>query len=144
MSAPTYFGLGDKNLIMKFFYDSIVAIPGVPTGAVDYQRSYSSAAGPGKEPGAFVNDIIETKEQVLADVVKNTLSVGVVGWVRAGVVGGVNENLWSKLNTFVNAIKVKIRTDPTLGLPRGRQCSPCHRSRSRRRSRSHHQSRYRR
>lgn len=115
MSAPTYFGLGDKSLIMKFFYDTVVAIPGVVAAGVDYQRSYSASATPEKTPGAFINDVIETKQQILANVVKNTLTVGVVAWTRAGDVGGAKENLWAKMNTYANAIKSAIRKDPTLG-----------------------------
>lgn len=107
--STTYFGWGNKASIMAFFYNAIHSL--LPTPYVDYQRSYSSSSGPAKEPGAFINDILETKQQVLKDVVKNTLTVGVVGWVRA--TGG--ENLWDKINTFAKAIEYAIRCDPSLG-----------------------------
>jgi hypothetical protein len=107
--GTTYFGWGDKAAIMAYFYNAILGL--TPTPYVDYQRSYSSSSGPGKEPGAFINDILETKQQILVDVVKNNLTVGVVGWVRASN----NENLWDKINTFAKAIQVAIRNDPSLG-----------------------------
>lgn len=113
MSAPTYFGFGDKGSIMAFFHDEILSISGVRF--VDYQRSYASNSNPENTPGAFVNDIIETKERITADIIKNTLTVGIVGWTRAGVVAGAEENLWAKMNTFVNAILDKILADPSLG-----------------------------
>ena len=110
-----YYGKGDKNSIMSWIATQILAISGV--NFVDYQRAYDSSVTPEHMPGAFVNDVTEDKRQMLKDVVKNTFTVGVVGWTRAGfeIDGVTPENLWKKMNVFVEAIKAKIRADSSLG-----------------------------
>lgn len=114
--ATIYYGKGDKNAIMASIATKIRNISGV--NFVDYQRAYDTGISPEKFPGAFVNDITEEKKQMLKDVCKNTFTVGIVGWVRAGYIldihgveTTVEENLWEKMNTFVNAIKSAIEAD---------------------------------
>ena len=104
-----FYGKGTKSTIMA----NLAALikPGIAGVVfVDYQRDYDTGIGPEKVPGAFVNDIDEAKEQILKDVVKNTLQVGITCWTRAAE----GENLWAKLNTFVQAIVTAIRSDPSL------------------------------
>jgi hypothetical protein len=113
MTVPVYCGLGSKSEIMKYFYNKISNISGVRF--VDYQRSYAASSNPENTPGVFINDIIETRERITADIIKNTLTIGVVAWTRAGVVAKTEENLWDKMNTFADAINQAILSDPTLG-----------------------------
>jgi len=105
----TYYGKGTKVTIMT----NVAALikPGiVGVNFVDFQRDYDTGIGPEKMPGAFVNDIDEAKTLILKNVVKNTLQLGIVCWTRAEE----GESLWSKLNTFVQAIIGKVRADPSL------------------------------
>lgn len=107
----SYFGRGDKALIMKNIHDIIEAIPNL-ANKVDYQRDYAATTiTPEKYPGCFVNDIVEDKEQVLGDIFRNTLSVGIVGWLR--VEDG--ENLWAKQNTMAKSILDALMVDVTRG-----------------------------
>ena len=104
-----YYGKGTKVTIMS----NVAALikPGIAgVNFVDFQRDYDTGIGPEKMPGAFVNDIDEVKTLVVKDIVKNTLQLGIVCWTRAEE----GESLWTKLNTFVQAIITKIRTDPSL------------------------------
>lgn len=105
----TYYGKGTKEKIISYIAGEITKITGVTF--VDYQRSYDTGIGPEKMPGAFVNDVYEEKRQVLADVVRNTLQVGVVCWVRATEA----EGLWEKLDGFIQSILAAVRKDSTLG-----------------------------
>jgi hypothetical protein len=109
-----YYGLGVKATIMS----NIAALikPGIAGVVfVDYQRAYDTGVGPEKMPGAFINDVVEEKEKILSNIFKNKVQIGIVGWTRAGTVGGVDENLWAKMNTFAQAIIAKIDADPSIG-----------------------------
>ncbi len=104
-----YYGLGSKASIMANRYTALQNVVGQKY--VDYQRSYDSGIGPEKMPGFFLNDLREDKKLLLADVVKNTLTLGVVGWVRAGV----GESLWTVLNSWYEAAKTALVADPSCG-----------------------------
>lgn len=103
-----YCGLGNKETIISQIASLISGIPGV--AFVDYQRAYNTGVTPDKFPGAFVNDIDEEKEKILLNLYKNTLRVGIVAWTRAEA----SENLWSKVNTFIQAILAKLADSPSL------------------------------
>jgi hypothetical protein len=103
-----YYGFGDKETIIGQVASLISSISGV--AFVDYQRAYDTGITPDKFPGAFVNDIDEAKEKILLDLYKNTLQIGIVAWTRANA----SENLWSKVNTFIQAILAKLADSPTL------------------------------
>jgi len=107
--ANRYCGFGEKKKIVKAVATAIEGISGVVF--VDYQRAYDTGIGPEKMPGGFVNDIRNDREQILVDIVKNTLSIGVVLWTRAAE----GEILWDKIDTLVNAATAAIRADPSLG-----------------------------
>jgi len=120
--SGTYYGKGDKDTIMSTIATAIQNITTIDLGSrtdvyTDYQRAYDAASSPDKFPGAFVNDVTEDKHQLLSDICKNTFTVGIVGWVRAGVLVGTTtpENLWTKMNDFVQAIKDVVQADPSLG-----------------------------
>lgn len=103
-----YYGTGSKVTIMTAVEAAVKSAGMVYT---DMQRSYNTSITPDKFPGAFINDIREDKEQVLKDLVRNTLAIGVVGWVRVAT----GANLWTALNAMVEAVKTKLRADPQLG-----------------------------
>jgi len=105
-----YYGFGVKATIIA----NIAALikPGIAGVVfVDYQRAYDTGIGPEKMPGAFVNDVVEEKEKILSNVFKNKVQIGVVVWTRAEAA----ENLWTKMNTFAQAIIAKIDADPSIG-----------------------------
>jgi hypothetical protein len=104
-----FYGLGNKLSIMGNFHGVLSGVTGQQY--VDYQRNYDSGIGPEKMPGFFVNDLRDERELILADVVKHNLTVGVVGWVRAGD----GENLWPKLNDWANKAIHAIMADPSRG-----------------------------
>jgi len=106
-----YYGLGSKALIMKNVHDVMELISGL-SGKVDYQRDYAAASiGPEKYPGAFINDVVEVKEQILADVFRNTLTIGIVGWLRVAA----NDNLWAKQDALSLSILTALMVDGTRG-----------------------------
>lgn len=110
-----YYGKGTKDTILANIVALINAIASPDVVFVDYQRQYDSGVGPEKTPGAFVNDVTENKQQILKDIVKNNFTVGIVGWVRGETDAmGNMENIWSKLDDFVQAILTTLRSDPGL------------------------------
>jgi hypothetical protein len=105
----SYYGFGTKELILTSLYNAAMAIPSI--GFVDWQRIYDSSIGPERYPGIYVNDLREDRTQILKDIARVDFSVAIVGWVWALD----NENLGTKLNTFITATKTAFRTDPTRG-----------------------------
>ena len=105
----SYFGQGTKYSIMLNLETVVGDIANI--AYVDFQRIYDTGVGPEKFPGCFINDIIERKETILANITKNTFHVGVVFWVRAED----DENLWEKLDAFGQSIITAIMSDPTRG-----------------------------
>lgn len=103
----SYYGKGTTEGILASLYAQINSITGI--GFVDYQRAYNSGITKDKYPGCFINYIRVDKVQVLKDIVKNNpFTVGLVLWVWADE----GEDLGTVLNTFIEAVKDKVRTDP--------------------------------
>ncbi len=103
----SYYGLGTKEEILADLETKLSAISGIKF--VDYQRVLFAGADIDKYPGIYINDIREDKEYLLSDIVRNTFSIALVGWVLASA----REDLATKMNSFIEDVKDAIRTDPT-------------------------------
>ena len=102
-----YYGFGTKENILSNLESELNEISGI--NFVDYQRIKYSGVNPEDYPGCFINDVRVDKEWLLKDIVRNTFSVGIAGWIWAEE----HENLSTKLNAFVETVKDKVREDPT-------------------------------
>ena len=104
--AP-YYGLGTKESILanlKVVLDTVTGIM-----FVDYQRIRASGASVDKYPGAYINDVATDKTKLLKDVIRNMFGVQLVLWIWAAK----DEDLITKQNAFVEAVKTKIVIDLT-------------------------------
>lgn len=105
----SYYGKGTEIEILTNLYNQLSAITGIQF--VDFQRIQASGIDPTKYPGCFINSVRTDKQRLLKDIVRNSYAVGVVGWEWAEEA----ENLMTVLSTFIDAVKLKIMTDPTRG-----------------------------
>jgi hypothetical protein len=100
---------GTKENILLNLETAINAINGIQF--VDWQRVYDQSLTKDRYPFIFINDVRTDKTKMLSDITKNEFMVGLVGGVWAEEVSGVMENLGTKLNTFVEAVKDAVITD---------------------------------
>jgi hypothetical protein len=106
-----YYGKGTEEGVLANLYSALW-----PTGVagikfVDWQRIYDSGITPDRYPGVFINHIRTDKKRLLKNVVKNTMANALVCWVWAAD----NENLGTKLNAFITAVRNAVAADPTRG-----------------------------
>jgi hypothetical protein len=104
-----YYGKGTELEVLTDLHTQLSAVTGVKF--VDFQRIASSGIDPTRYPGCFINSVRTDKQRLLKDIVRNVFAVAIVGWEWADQ----NENLITVLNTFIDAVKVKVMTDTTRG-----------------------------
>lgn len=102
----SYYGVGTEEAILNDLYVQISSITGI--NFVDYQRIQASGISPDMYPGCFINAVRTDKKRLLKDIVRNNLAVALVGWVWATD----DEDLLTKLNTFINSVRAKVIADP--------------------------------
>jgi len=105
----SYYGRGTEQEILQDLYNKINAITGIKF--VDFQRIATSGVDPDRYPGCFINSVRTDKQQLLKDIVRNTLAVAIVGWIWATEA----QDLITELNLFINSIKTAVMLDPTRG-----------------------------
>ena len=105
MPLTIYRGLGSKEGVLTSLDTAISAITGIKY--VDWQRSDPTGIDPDRYPGVFINDLRTDRVQLLGDIWKNNYTVALVGFVW----GGEDENLGTRLNTFITAVKTAVLED---------------------------------
>ena len=100
---------GTKEAILLNIETAINAVSGI--SFVDWQRVYDQSITKDRYPFMFINDVRTDKTKMLSDITKNQFIVGLVGGVWAEEVDGVMENLGTKLNTFIEAVKDAVVAD---------------------------------
>ena len=105
---PTY-GKGTKDEIMNHLGTAMLGIEGIKF--VEYQKVYDSDMKANRCPGCYVNDVRIDKIKILDDVVKNTFTAAIVGFVYARS----GEVLSTVLNDFMEKVKDGVILDRSRG-----------------------------
>lgn len=103
------YGKGMKEEIMNHLGAAMLAIPGIKF--VEYQKVYDSDMKANRCPGVYINDVRIDKEKILDDVVKNTFTAAIVGFVYARS----GEVLSTILNIFMEQVKDAVILDRSRG-----------------------------
>jgi len=96
--------LSTKEAILLNLETAINGISGI--NFVDWQRVYDQGITEDRYPFVFINDLRIDKVKMLKNITKNEFMVGLASGVWAVEIDGVMENLGTKLNTFMESLKM--------------------------------------
>lgn len=100
---------GTKEAILLNLETAVNTVSGIQF--VDWQRVYDQHLTKDRYPFTFINDVRIDKTKMLKDITKNTFMVGLVAGVWGVEVDGVMENVGTKMNTFMEALKDVVIAD---------------------------------
>lgn len=100
---------GTKEAILLNLETAVNGVSGV--SFVDWQRVYDQNLQKDRYPFVFINDVRVDKTKMLKDITKNNFMVGLVAGVWGEETDGVMENMGTKMNTFMEALKDAVIAD---------------------------------